>query len=368
MDNGLNDFCLPVDAFPECTLDILVGHSMSVVTKDGRVFLFCSEFEYDNAVYSTENVTIVTYPTWIFIEDFAIPGQEKEVQNDPNNTFRMALEVMPEKGKSKVGFEKQWMPFTAFEFLCDELGRDNLIDCSTVISEARAIKTPWEIECLRAAAHCAELAMLKTAKDTVPGMTEADIARMLNMACFEVSADVTDVTQTNVMGEHFSPAFVPRHFRVNAGDIVRLDGGPNIFGYNADIGRTFAVRGAKASDRHERLFDTLYAGFETAMNMIGPGVRMCDVYYAIQKCVWDRGETNYLRGHQGHSISCGKFCEEYPFIAPDETRVFEPGMVFCVEMPYYGTASHSYLIEDTILITENGIERFTVAPGTLYIS
>ena len=68
---------------------------------------------------------------------------------------------------------------------------------------------------------------------------------------------------------------------------------------------------------------------------------------------------SYNRGHFGHSIGCNLFCEEYPMINPAETRTFEPGMVLCVEIPYYSSFNNSYNIEDTILITENGVDRFT---------
>ena len=42
-------------------------------------------------------------------------------------------------------------------------------------------------------------------------------------------------------------------------------------------------------------------------------------------------------------------------------------MVFCMEVPYYSSRNHSYNIEDTFVITENGVEFFSVAPPDLYI-
>ena len=42
-------------------------------------------------------------------------------------------------------------------------------------------------------------------------------------------------------------------------------------------------------------------------------------------------------------------------------------MVFCLEMPYYSSKNHSYNIEDTFLITETGVEFFTMATDSLYL-
>ena len=74
-----------------------------------------------------------------------------------------------------------------------------------------------------------------------------------------------------------------------------------------------------------------------------------------------------VRGHQGHSIGCSLFSEEYPFIAPGEDRGFEENMVMNIELPYYSSKNQTYNIEDTFLVTKTGIELFTKASPSLYI-
>ena len=73
----------------------------------------------------------------------------------------------------------------------------------------------------------------------------------------------------------------------------------------------------------------------------------------------------FKRGHYGHSIGCNRFTEEYPFIAVTNDETFEENMVFCIEMPYYGSKNHSYNVEDTFLVTKDGIAPFTHANKTL---
>lgn len=54
-------------------------------------------------------------------------------------------------------------------------------------------------------------------------------------------------------------------------------------------------------------------------------------------------------------------------VAPNETRVFEPGMVMCVETPFYSSTRHTYNIEDTFVVTKTGIELFSRASPSLYL-
>ena len=49
----------------------------------------------------------------------------------------------------------------------------------------------------------------------------------------------------------------------------------------------------------------------------------------------------------------------YPTISRNDTATLEPGMVMNLEIPYYSSFNNSYNFEDTFLVTENGIDRFT---------
>ena len=98
------------------------------------------------------------------------------------------------------------------------------------------------------------------------------------------------------------------------GDIIRLDPGPSIHKYNADICRSFVVGDARPGQ--DELFSILKKGHDLEMKLIGPGVRMCDVFNKVMAHMHARGLENYVRGHFGHSVGCMKFVEEYPFISP----------------------------------------------------
>jgi len=349
------------------TLSNQIGLTAVVVPREGKMTLICNEFENQAAVSTTKDLNIVTYPVWIYIEDYDDGNlADKPAQPDLNRTFRMAAEIIRDTvgGDAKVGVEIEKIPYVKGLYLKETFG-DNLVDATQTLIESRVIKTPWEIDVLRRAAQISEIAMEQTARQVVPGMTEADVMRLFKMNCQAQSPDVMDILQAHTFGKDFAPAIVPRHNRLNVGDVLRLDGGPIYCGYGSDLARTY-VLGNKTDKRREEIYATLWKGNKTAINMLGPGVRMCDVFNAVQAAI-KADIPGFKRGHHGHSIGCNRFTEEYPMISGVETRTFEPGMVFCLEMPYYSSKNNSFNIEDTFLITENGVEFFTMANESLYL-
>lgn len=345
-----------------------IGIAAAVVKKEGPVTLILNEFEKQAAQSSCKGIELQTYPVWIYIEDYADEsGKEKPAQPDLNQVFAMAAEVILDSYPNpKVGLEMETISHSKWDYLCQVFGQDHLFDAGPTLVESRAIKTPWEIDVLRRGANIAEIAMYRTAHTIEQGMTEAEVMAVFRKNCEAQSPEVISTIQAHTLGSDFAPAIIPRHTKIKRGDIIRIDGGPFYCGYCTDIARTFAL-GPRTEKRREEIYAALWKGYETGRNMLGPGVRMCDVFAAMQKVIRENGIPGYIRGHHGHSIGCCRFSEEYPFLSGKETRPLEPGMVMCLEVPYYSSKNHSYNIEDMFLITENGAEFFSNACESLYL-
>lgn len=343
------------------------GLTIAVITAEGKVYLILSEFEKQSAGRVTEDIELIAYPTWIYIEDYAKAGQKKEVQPDVNRSYRLALSVLPEKKEGlKIGVQQDYIKIKAWEYLRANFKEEQLPDITQFLIRLRSVKTEWEIRLLREAARMSEIAMIKTARETTPGMTDTEVTALFRRYCLEQSNEITGVSQAHTFADDFAPAWITSGKVLKRGDVIRLDGGPELSGYNSDIARTFAVGGTTSSE-NEKIYEKLWKGYEAARKTIAPGVPRKKVFQAVQEAIAKEGIENYIRGHHGHSLGCAKFSEEYPFISPDDERPFEPGMVFCIEVPYYSSRHHSYNIEDTFLVTENGIEYFTNAIPTLYL-
>lgn len=108
------------------------GGTVAVVTKNGRAGIVVSEFARRTAEMAVDGVEIIFYPTWIYIEDYAIEGMEKEVQPDLNKTYKLALQFLPEKKENlRIGVQPSYLTPYAWQFLTDTFNEKMLLISSS---------------------------------------------------------------------------------------------------------------------------------------------------------------------------------------------------------------------------------------------
>ncbi len=348
-------------------LNIPTGNVIGIVPKAGKAAVVMSEFESNAARMDSPDIEILGYPIFVYIADFDAGGRMKDSQPNTDKAFNMAADYIREKLGSvkKIGVERPMFPYDRMIFLREIFGEETLQDCTQLLKEAAMIKTPWEIEVLRKNAQASQRAMSYVAKHTEVGMDEADILLLMNKGLVNEGKGFCTTRQCNVVGEQFSPVYMPHtSYKLKEGDTVRLDGGINANSYSSDISRTYFV-GEKINDERLKIWHILHDTFEKVFEMIGPGVRICDIFKAAE----DNVKTvipEYHRGHFGHSVGCYVWWEEYPTISRHDTNCLVPGMVMNLEIPYYSSFNNSYNFEDTFLVTENGIDRFTKHSSDIY--
>ena len=66
-----------------------------------------------------------------------------------------------------------------------------------------------------------------------------------------------------------------------------------------------------------------------------------------------------------HGVGASVWSEEWPFIAADAKAVLEPGMVMAFETPWYIDGFGGFIIEDQVLITDDGCEVMAPMPREL---
>ena len=343
-----------------------VGLCIAVVPSEGKCTLICSQFEEPTVKLQCKDINVVSYPTWIFIDDLEDDNSEKPEQPDINITFKIVSEIINDlKGKEKVGIQSINIPYSIYEYLKKAFRSKKLVDCEKLLRKVRSVKTEWEIKNLKKVAQITEKAMYETFQKIKPGMSEAEIVEIYREAGHSQSVNVTRAYMGPSIGENYSTMLIPRDIKVKEGDIIRLDGGFTYFGYQSDLGRTFCI--GEPTNHYKKIYKALYTGFEKAMNMIGPAVKMSEVFDVVQNEVRNFGLEKFTRGHFGHCIGTNTNPEEYPFIAKSEASFFESGMVFCVEVPYYSAISGGFVVEDELVITKEGYERFTFANSSLIL-
>lgn len=337
------------------------GNTMAVVPAKGECILILSEFEMQSPKVYCKDIRMETLTSPVFIDEVEGMTGNKPEKPDSNAGFSRALDIIrSSRSNARIGIQMNHMTIGPMKYLKEHAGDAQIVDCSDLLNRVRAVKTGWEISVLREAAQMSEATLYEVMKEFKTGMTQAEYLNLMHRKSFEKSVYITDYIDMNAFGTHFSPAYFGIDTPSKEGDLIRFDGGVTYMGYVTDFARVFSI--GKPSDRIKKIYEAERAGYDTAMSMIRPGVPMADVFEKTQEAVRQNGVPNYLRGFVGHSIGCNIFAEEWPYVSPSSKEVFEPGMVLSIEVPYYNPNLGGLNIEDTIVITESGFEKFTDCP------
>jgi Xaa-Pro dipeptidase len=232
------------------------------------------------------------------------------------------------------------------------------------IAKSRAVKLPAEIERLRIASHITETGMILAMSGAGEGMTELDISSVISAEIVRGGGIPRFMVVTTGLRSAFVDAYATSN-KLRNGDLVRLDLGASFGGYWSDMARTFVVGEPTKlqQDRYQALLEGELAQLEHA-RAGNSAASLFDV--AVQTVRKGAALPAYQRTHCGHGI--GLRAHEYPTLHPANADVMlEPGMVFCVETPYYEIGWGGMMVEDTIVITEGAPEYLTRSDRSLRI-
>jgi Xaa-Pro aminopeptidase len=228
-------------------------------------------------------------------------------------------------------------------------------DAAAWMSVTRGRKLPGEVDLLERAAQLAEDSILRALEPATVGITERDLARLVGGTMVDAGAEPRFVVVTSGPRSALADAYATDR-AIASGDLVRFDVGCTLDGYWSDIGRTAVV--GKPDARQRSLYAAILAGEQAQFDIARPGVAAGAVFRrAIEVVEASGGPAPYRRHHCGHGIGLTPY--EPPIVRPDEDGELEPGMVFCFETPYYELGWGGMMVEDTLVITEDGCRVFT---------
>ena len=199
------------------------------------------------------------------------------------------------------------------------------------------LRTAKEIDVMRKACVISAEALQIAGEAVKPGITTYEIDKIaydyikkqgaepnfLNLYGFPATACIS-INDEVIHG-------IPSKTRVlRDGDIVSIDLGAKVDGYNGDNAATFAC--GKISEEAKRLCDTtresLYKGIEQAV----AGNRIGDIAYAVQSYCEERG-FSVVREYTGHGV--GTSLHEDPSVpnygTPGRGQRLLPGMTIAIE-------------------------------------
>jgi Xaa-Pro dipeptidase len=225
-----------------------------------------------------------------------------------------------------------------------------------VTARCRMIKSRHEIDLMRLASRATLTAYEATYHSMKVGMTQHDVADMLQNAHrklgFEGGADVQ-------VGEFSSfPHGSVQPQVIREGTIVMIDGGCSVEGYQSDITRTFVL--GKASDKMKQVFEIVHQAQSAALAAAKPGAEAGSVDAAARKVITGAGygpDYTYFTHRLGHGM--GMDGHEWPYLVRGNTTKLQPEMTFSDEPGIYIRGEFGIRLEDDMHITESAAELFT---------
>lgn len=233
-------------------------------------------------------------------------------------------------------------------------------DCSTKIWDLRVIKSPAEIDLMRKAGRIAVKAHIEMIKATRPGMYEYELAALYEYYCKKEGAQNLAYYAIICSGPNHPYLHYYKHDRrLEDGDFLVIDVGPDVGYYDIDITVSYPVNG-QFTPRQREVYEAANAVHEANMKVYRPGltVEQCrkEVEEILIKQGYDLSKDYFkrMRGGFGHYV--GMAIHD---VGPRAT-VLKPGMVIANEpLAVWPDEELGVRVEDTILITEDGCENLT---------
>ncbi len=265
-------------------------------------------------------------------------------------------------GGGRIGLDEGNLFAPTWARLAERLAPATLVPAYQLFRRARMVKSPAEVARLERAAQIAEAGIAAVLAILAPGVTERDAVRAYESEV--VRRGASPYFSVITIGERAALADVyPTDRALRPGDLVRFDLGCVVEGYRSDISRT-AVLGAP-TEKQARYYAAALAGEGAAIAAMKPGVPVGRLFDTAVRVTREAGIPHYQRHHVGHGIGLEPY--DPPTIAPGGETALEPGMVFCVETPYYEHGWGGVQVEDAVEVTASGPRLLTRSSRALAV-
>ena len=263
-------------------------------------------------------------------------------------------------GVGRLGLEARsvtWAQQQRWQF--DLFGTGELVPTLGVVEELRLVKDAGEAARIRTACAIADAALAEVRHRLAQQPSEIEFGLELDAAMRRLgAADVSFETIVASGPNGAKPHHHPSHRTIESGDLVVIDFGALVDGYHSDMTRTVAV-GDVGLDRL-RMLEVVLASQQAGVEAVAPGVSAADVDAVCRAVIDEAGWGDAFLHSTGHGV--GLDIHEEPRMSGRSTATLVAGHVVTVEPGVYLSELGGVRIEDTLLVTEDGCDRLTLAP------
>lgn len=274
--------------------------------------------------------------------DYEIINAGKQFENTIKNL------VLAHKIR-KIGIEANALSYPAYKNYEKQLKELTLVDISEQIAKKRITKSPEQIDYISRAADIADKAFCKTLSEIKEGISEIELAYILQLNMVKEGAEGIAFDTICVFGDNTSnPHGHPTHRKLKSGDAVLLDFGAVYKGYCSDMTRSLFF--GKPSDEYVKIYNIVKDANTLAINSMYAGITGAQADSISRDYIDRAGYAKYFSHSLGHGV--GVEVHEKPYLAINSTDILDNNMVFTIEPGIY-VKEFGVRIEDLITLQNN---------------
>lgn len=284
-------------------------------------------------------------------ESLRYPVDVRVWQEDESPTQLIASIFADRKiSGGRVGIEEA-LPFTFYDHLRDAASGCSFVSADPVTVGCRSVKSEHELTLMRLACEATFDVFRAVFASLKEGMSQEDIGGLISagFARMELRGDALILLGASAAQPHGSK--IPKRLKEN--DVVLIDGGCAVQGYQSDVTRTGVF--GKSSAKMQQVFEIVRKTQDAALGATRAGKLSGSVDDAARAVVIGSGygpDYKYFTHRLGHGI--GLDGHEHPYLVRGSKTVLMPGMTFSNEPGIYIPGEFGLRCEDDMVVVADG--------------
>ena len=286
-------------------------------------------------------------------------GELRVWQEDENPCTLIAHALRDRRGgTSRIGIEERVRFFIA-DGIKSELPAAMFVNATSVTAGCRMIKSPAEIALMQRANDVTQRAMQVAFSILADGLTPGEVSSRIEQATLQLGG--SDPWALVIFGPVTAfPHGSREPHPLREGDVVLIDAGCSVQGYQSDVTRTTVF--GQPTGRQQEIWDLEKRAQTAAIEAAHVGATCESVDAAARKTITDAGfgpdyRVPGLPHRTGHGIGLDGH-EWTNFVRGNATRL-RPGMCFSAEPTIAIYGEFGIRLEDCLYITDDGAVLFT---------
>jgi Xaa-Pro dipeptidase len=299
-------------------------------------------------------------------EQLEVPAEIRTWQED-DEPLKLVADFLRERKVTgrPIAFEETNRFFHG-DRLAAQLPGAKIVNANAVVRAQRMIKSAAELALMQAASDITIAAFRTAHANLKPGMSGGDISAAIVAATTVLggsgAGNLVLINEASAL-----PHGSKKPHRLAPGDLVLIDGGCSVHGYQSDISRTFIFDG-KPTPEQRKVWEQVHRGQQIALAAARVGATAGSVDDAVRKAYtsWGYGPDYKLPGlshRTGHGI--GMEGHEPVNLVRGEITRLAPAMCFSNEPGLYLPGRFGVRLEDCFHMTPSGPQWFTTPPPSI---